>query len=427
MTGLSSHARRLLRIGAAACALACAAPSAAADFDLLSANTLQFTGDARLSIADGPKSWLRGGFGKIDTGGDGNDFRLEPRLGEANLVWTPQLGWALSGVVVGTVNGGERTQAGVSQAYLSYRPMRSQGLAFSARAGLLWPPVSLEHEGLDWHVADSITPSAINSWIGEEVRPVAVEGNLDASLGGQRFRATAAVMAANDTAGTLLTFRGWAFNDRKTLAFDRQPLPPLGQDFQGYQAPFTHPLIDLHKGFAHRPGYYAKLAWQPPIPVRIEFFRYDNNANPEDFNADMEWGWRTWFNNVGLVANLGDGTQLKGQALEGRTRMGFSQDGARWVDNRFRSAFALLTHRIGALGLAARVEAFNTRNRGSIIGEEYDEAGWAEMVAAKRDWGKFTGLIELLHVSSKRDQLEEAGLEARQRQTQIQADLRFRW
>ena len=183
----------------------------------------------------------------------------------------------------------------------------------------------------------------------------------------------------------------------------------------------------MHKGFAHRPGYYAKLAWQPPIPVRIEFFRYDNNANPEDFNADMEWGWRTWFNNVGLVANLGDGTQLKGQALEGRTRMGFSQDGARWVDNRFRSAFALLTHRIGALGLAARVEAFNTRNRGSIIGEEYDEAGWAEMVAAKRDWGKFTGLIELLHVSSKRDQLEEAGLEARQRQTQIQADLRFRW
>lgn len=380
-----------------------------------------------MSAADGPKSWLRGGLGKIDTSGDGSDYRVEPRLGEANLVWTPQLGWAVSGVVVGTVNGGERTQAGVSQAYLAYRPMRSEGLAFSARAGLLWPPVSLEHEGLDWHVADSITPSAINSWIGEEVRPVAVEGNLDASLGAHRFRATAAVMAANDTTGTLLTFRGWAFNDRKTLAFDRQPLPPLGADFQGYQAPYTHPLIDLHKGFAHRPGYYAKLAWQPPIPVRVEFFRYDNNANPEDFNPDIEWGWRTWFNNVGLVADLGSGTQLKGQALEGRTRMGFSQNGARWVDNHFRSAFALLTHRFGQIGLAARIEAFDTRNRGSIIDQEYDEAGWSEMVAAKRDWKGFTGFLELLHVSSRRDQLEEAGLKPRQRQTQIQADLRFRW
>ena len=427
MTGLTSHARRLLRISSAACALACAAPSAAADLDLFSANTFQLTGDVRLSVADGPKSWLRGGFGKIDTSGNGNDFRVEPRLGEANLVWTPQLGWALSGVVVGTVNGGERTQAGVSQAYLAYRPMRSEGLAFSARAGLLWPPVSLEHEGLDWHVAGSITPSAINSWIGEDVRPVAVEGNLDASLGAQRFRATAAVMAANDTAGTLLTFRGWAFNDRKTLFTDRQPLPPLGADFQGYQAPFTHPLIDLHKGFAHRPGYYAKLAWQPPVPVRIELFRYDNNANPEDFNADLEWGWRTWFNDVGLVADLGGGTQLKGQALDGRTRMGFSQNGARWVDNRFRSAFALLTHRFGQIGLAARVEAFDTRNRGSIIGEEYNESGWSEMVAVKHDWRDMTGLVELLHVSSKRDQFEEAGLKPRQRQTQIQADLRFHW
>jgi hypothetical protein len=107
--------------------------------------------------------------------------------------------------------------------------------------------------------------------------------------------------------------------------------------------------------------------------------------------------------------------------------MGFSQNGARWVDNRFRSAFALLTHRFGQIGFAARIEAFDTRNRGSIIGQEYDETGWSEMVAAKRDWGRFTGLLELLHVASRRDQLEEAGLKPRQRQTQIQADLRFHW
>ena len=42
--------------------------------------------------------------------------------------------------------------------------------------------------------------------------------------------------------------------------------------------------IDLHPGFAHRPGYYAKLAFQPPAPVRIELFRYDNRANPEAVN-----------------------------------------------------------------------------------------------------------------------------------------------
>jgi hypothetical protein len=305
--------------------------------------------------------------------------------------------------------------------------MRSQGLAFSARAGLLWPPISLEHEGLDWHVADSITPSAINSWIGEEVRPVALEGNLDATLGRSRIRATAAVMAANDTAGTLLTFRGWAFNDRKTLAFVSQALPPLDDDFSVRQAPFTHPLIDLHNGFANRPGYYVKLAWQMPAPVRLELFRYDNRANPQDVTPQLEWGWRTAFDNAGLVANLGPQTQVKMQAMTGRTRMGFPRNGVRWIDNRFRSAFALASHGFGPVTVTARADLFDSRNKGSLADDEYDETGWSTMIAAKRDFGRFTGLVELLHVSSSRESLEDVGLEPRQRQTQIQADLRMHW
>ena len=129
----------------------------------------------------------------------------------------------------------------------------SSGVAFSARAGLMWPPVSLEHEGADWHVRDFITPSAINSWIGEEVKPLAAEGTFGASLGQHKLRATAALIAANDTAGTLLTFRGWALHDRTTLAFRSQPLPPLGT-FTEIQAPETHPLNDVHRGFAGIPA-----------------------------------------------------------------------------------------------------------------------------------------------------------------------------
>ena len=143
--------------------------------------------------------------------------------------------------------------------------MRSgAGIAFSARAGLMWPPVSLEHEGADWHVRDSITPSAINSWIGEEVRPSRCGSDARRQPRRLTLRATAALIAANDTAGTLLTFRGWALHDRTTLAFSRQPLPPLGEPITSLQAPYTHPLIDLHGGFAHRPGYYAKLAGSCP-------------------------------------------------------------------------------------------------------------------------------------------------------------------
>lgn len=418
--------RSALPLGCALAAL-CPTQAAASDLRLFTPDTLELNGDVRLVAVDGEKSWLEGGFGKLRDGSDGN-LTIRPRLGNADLVWKPQFTWSLSATVVGAVQGGERMQAGLSQAYLSFRPMRSSnGTSFTARAGLMWPPVSLEHEGADWHVADSITPSAINTWIGEEVRPVAAEGTLGADLGSSKLRATAAIFAANDTSGTLLTFRGWALHDRTTLAFNRWPLPPIDGAMGQMQAPFTHPLADLHGGFAHRPGYYAKLAWALPIPVRIEFVRYDNLAKPTVVNEDMEWGWRTKFNDLGLVADLGSGVQLKAQALQGRTHMGYAIDDVRWVDNRFRSAFLLATHPFGAITVAARAEVFDTSNSGSLIGDDYDETGWSAMIAGKREWKQFTGLIELLHVSSRREDRDDFGLDPRQNQTQLQAELRIHW
>jgi hypothetical protein len=428
---MACAARRLLNCGALplGCALAALCPSAAiaSDLRLFTPDTLEVTGDVRAVAVNGEKGWLDRGLGKLRTGSDG-ELRVVPELGNVSLIWQPQFTWSLSAVVVGSLQGGERTQAGLSQAYLSFRPLRSSsGTAFSARAGLMWPPVSLEHEGADWHVANSITPSAINSWIGEEVRPAAVEGTIAASPGDHKLRATLALFAANDTSGTLLTFRGWALHDRTTLAFNRWKLPPLEGDISTIQAPFTHPLLDLRHGFAHSPGFYAKLAWQPPVPVRFELFHYDNRANPKEVNDDLEWGWRTRFEDLGVAADLGGGAELKAQALTGSTRMGYAMDGRHWVDNRFRSAFLLLAKPLGAFGISVRAEGFDTRNRGSIVGSDYDEEGWSAMIAGKREWPHFTGLVELLHVSSRREDREDLGLAQRQRQTQLQAELRMRW
>ena len=424
-------ARRLLTKGAIplGCALAAlwASPAIAqSNLKLLGADNLELNGDVRLVAVDGETSWVDGGFGKLRSGSDGN-LRLSPQLGNVSLVWKPQFTWSLAAILVGSLQGGERTEAGLSQAYLTFRPMRSDKIAVSARAGLMWPPISLEHEGADWHVKDSITPSAINSWIGEEVRPVAAEATVIASIGQHKVRATAALMAANDTAGTLLSFRGWALHDRTTLAFHRQPLPPFDGELAEYQAPYTHPLLDVAPGFADRPGYYAKLAWQPPAPVRIELFRYDNRANPEDANADLEWGWRTAFNHIGLIADFGSGAELKAQAIQGRTRMGFREPDKRWIDNRFRSAFVMATQPFGKVRITVRGDVFDTRNSGSLWDEEYDERGWSGMIAAKREWTHFTGLVELLHVSSEREDREDVGLEPRQHQTQLQAELRMHW
>ena len=417
-------ARRLLALSL----LLASSPCAAADLDLFSAETLSLSGNVRLSATSGEESWVDGGYGKLGTSGGGDGLRIKPQIGEINLAWQPRFSWSLSATVVGTLQGGERPEAGLEQAYVSFRPMRGERHRISARAGLLWPSVSLEHEGADWHVRDTITPSAINSWIGEEVRPLAAEITASTFAGEHQLSATAAVFAANDTSGTLLAIRGWALHDRTTLAFRRQPLPPLEEEYRDYQAPFTHPLLDVGPGFAKRPGYYAKLSWQPPVPVRFELFRYDNRADPEAVNAEIEWGWRTHFNHAGAIAKLGASTELKVQALAGRTRMGMVEDDRRWFDTRFRSAFAMLTQAVGKFGLAGRIDAFDVRNHGSLWDDEYDDTGWAATVAGKREWTPFTGVIELAHVSSKReDRHEHLGLAARQRQTSLQAELRLHW
>lgn len=107
--------------------------------------------------------------------------------------------------------------------------------------------------------------------------------------------------------------------------------------------------------------------------------------------------------------------------------MGLREPQRRWIDNRFRSAFLMITRPFGKVGVAVRGELFNTRHQGSLWDGEYDEHGWSAMVAAKRQWGPLTGLVELLHVSSDNPAREHVEEPSSQHQTQMQAELRFQW
>src|SRR6478672_8236617 len=126
---MADRGKRLLASGATplACALASlwAAPAhAESDLRLFTPDTLEVTGDVRLVAVDGERSWVDGGFGKLRSGSDG-DWKAQPQLGNLSVVWKPQLSWSLGAVVVGEIQGGQRTEAGLSQAYLTFRPMRS--------------------------------------------------------------------------------------------------------------------------------------------------------------------------------------------------------------------------------------------------------------------------------------------------------------
>jgi hypothetical protein len=392
--------------------------------ELFTPETLAAGGDIRIIGVDGDISWLDGGYGKtrFDTDSASRNFRIEPQAVEGDLIWTPRFSWSLGGTVVATAQQGQDHVIDLSEAFLTYKPLLAGGAKLVARAGLFWPPVSLEHTGPEWRVRDTITPSAINSWIGDEVKVGGVEAQVTRSIGGGRIGVTAAIFGLNDTAGTLIAFRGWALHDQKAVAFGLQPLPPLNPFFAfDVQARRTRPVIELD----NRPGFYAKLDWAPNAWLDLQAFHYDNRGDPEAVTPTLQWGWRTRFDNIGAVLTFGD-WQVKAQGMAGRTLMGFAENGRLWVDTSFRSAYAMTTRNFPRGSVSLRAEAFGTTSIGSELGRDWSETGWALTAAGRREIGKnLSVLVEALHVDSRKDAREYLGVAAEQDQTLVQLALRL--
>ncbi len=394
--------------------------------DILSKDTLTVLLDARLVVASGSTSWVDGGLGKTRFEGDSNgNFKPLVAPVEADIVWAPRFTSSLSANISAAWQRDQENSVDLIEAFVNYLPERKGPIGVSARAGLMWPEISLEHStGGAWSVVNTITPSAINSWVGEEVKVVAFETTLHAGLGEHELAATGAVFGYNDTSGTLLSFRGWALQDEKATAFGHFPLPPLNPFIRQLQQNETRSTIDLDK----KPGFYARLDWRPPWPFGLSAFYYDNRANPQTFTPEGQWGWRTRFWNVGLNADLGADTKLLAQALTGSTIMGFKEEGTPWVHTSFESAYVLVTHMFGPVAVTGRVEAFSTRERGSEMSPSESENGWAMTAAARVPINDhLTAVFEALNVRSSRGTRLDLGLTSPfEAQTVLQASLRLR-
>lgn len=394
------------------------ASAAHAQADLFSPSTISGVVDARVVAADGEASWIDGGFGKLRFGDEAG-----VRLAEAAVAWNPRFTDSLSAVVTAEFQDGADPHIDISEAYIAWRgdpgPVR-----FSARAGLYWPTLSLEHDGLLWTVPDTLTPSAINSWIGEEVKVVGAEVTARGDLFGQSLSGTVGVFGYGDTAGTLLSFRGWALHDLKNTAIGVMPLPPLSPYMAARQAPFTTSLLELD----HRAGVYGRVEWAPSPNLTLDLFGYDNRGDRTSNNDDNEWAWDTRFAAVGLSWRVDGRTTLRAQALDGVTLMGFRSSALNqiWVDVGFTSAYVSATREMGPGALTGRLDAFATDDHTLTVLDNNDEDGWAATVAWRWDLTPRASLVfEAVRVESDRPSRALAELEPRQVQMQAQTALRY--
>lgn len=369
--------------------------------------------DGRLVAAPDEASWTQGGLGKTRFGNGG----VDARFGGAGLLGTAQLTPSLLALGEVQFQNTDYPAMSVIQAYLRYRPVSLSRWRWSVQAGAFVPPVSLENDAIGWTSPWTLTPSAINSWVGEELRAVGAEGRVAWRGDADSWELRTALFRRNDPAGKLLAARGWSLSD---LTYGlgsrlREPDTTVRQD--GGQPPGRY---DPFQNIGNRNGWYTQLAWRAP-GRGVSLMRYDNRADPAAHSDSGVFAWHTWFWSLGATADTGP-IRWIAQAMDGGTVIE-PVDGLEF-ETYFRSAFLLAGWNRGDWRPALRIEHFSTRGPGTGSAQgEHGNAVTAALNWRPRDWLRLTA--EVLRVDSVRAQRVDAGLSAASTVTQVQLGIRL--
>jgi len=277
----------------------------------------------------------------------------------------------------------------VTEAFLRWRPVPRSRIRHELRSGVFYPPLSLENTRRGWSSPYAASFSALNTWVGEELRAVGTEWSVSRSLGSpQRQRElgfVAAAYYANDPAGALLAWRGWALHHRQTRLDDALLLPSVPQIQPGMmfdmQAPATEPFVETD----HAPGFYYGAHLKLGRRATVAALHYDNHSDPTSLK-NGHYGWTTRFDHIGLQLELPAGLGLIVQWLDGSTVMGPvmsppAAPGYHVVDNDFDAAFVLLTRKQGAQRWSLRVDSFSVDDNDRIPLDDNSESGDAITLA----------------------------------------------
>ena len=375
--------------------------------------------DYRFVLPAGERSFVDGGLGKTRFG----DGDAKAQFGGAALDGTLQLSPSVLAEATLRYDSTDESRASLDQAFVRWRPVSTTPWRWSLKAGLFFPPISLENDGIAWTSRATLTPSAINSWVGEELRILGAEYRLEWRGERQGFELAGAVFGANDPAGEILDARGWSLSDLSYGVGTSVPEPDVVALELGEPVPRRYdPYVEID----HRYGWYAEATWRAPPNTHVSLLRYDNNGDPTTStvyeNAHTVFTWRTEFWSLAGETRFDD-LRVCAQALSGETEIVPSPFFR--TTTEFDSAYLLLSWERGVLRPAFRVDWFRTEERPSA-GDGVRERGNALTFALNwrpRDWLRITG--EVLRVDSFRNQREDIGRDADQVDTQTQLSARF--
>jgi hypothetical protein len=245
---------------------------------------------------------------------------------------------------------------GFSQAQLIYKPLSASKIRWRGRAGFFYPNMSLENVDVGWLSPYTYTQSAINSWIGEELRVAGLE--LTAYSPGRSRNSPfswefhAAAFKANDPLGAIITWRGFALHDRQSLNNEQIRFAAYPTVVETDR--INHPnYVEPFHEFDGRLGFYIGTHLNYFRQSSLRYYYFDNQADPNQVNQQRLYGWRTRFHSLAVQHEFNAQNRLIAQWLSGNTVMG-----ERFVAADFESWYLMFSHSNNGHRVSIRYDNF---------------------------------------------------------------------
>lgn len=263
---------------------------------------------------------------------------------QASIDWEPTPGFGAHVHLLARNEGDEsrRGRVGIVQAYAEKNFFLTSD-RFRVLAGAFFLPTSRENIDALWETPYTISSSALNTWMGEEFRPIGIDAtwmHRTQRLGTVTTGAT--VFRGNDTFGALPIDRGWAMSDRWTL---------LGEHVPSRPGIYTSVSAETDG----RLGWSARGKWNNDH-ASVQLTRIDNRSDALRYGE--LYNWATRFNIAGADYTRGAWTIL-GETGWGTTAI---QTRRGRFSSEIRASYLLLSRRFGSFRASIRADEFKARD-----------------------------------------------------------------
>ncbi|MEA2490370.1 MAG: hypothetical protein QOH21_2162 [Acidobacteriota bacterium] len=272
-----------------------------------------------------------------------DDDALSVQL-QLGLDWRPFAGFGTHLHLLARNDGDEsrRGHVGVVEAYAE-KNLNVGDDRVRIVAGAFFLPTSRENIDSLWETPYTLTASALNSWLGEEFRPIGVDvAYRHRTAASGTFTGGATLFGGNDTFGEILIGRGWAMHDRWTLLGEHVPTRP------------NH-YTSISAETDHRLGWSARAKWNNDAGS-IQLTRIDNRSDALQYGELFNWATR--FNLAGADYTWGDWT-VAGEGGWGTTAIVTARGR---FSSEIAAGYVLVSRRVKKFRVTLRADEYQVRD-----------------------------------------------------------------